>query len=177
MRGGLLLLPAGALAARVSSAAAAAAPPPPPCPGELLYNGICLPVVWPPKDTVLSRDPADPPYLAAPPKVINITLGRQLFVDTFLLDPNATQAVHAANAAASAGHANTAAGTATVAARIEYYAPTYDAHNPVVAATEPWECSANVTEAFASAFSGGIWFDSSDSLFKLWFVPRAGLLH
>jgi hypothetical protein len=153
-------------AARVSAAAA-------PCLGELLYNGICLPAVWPPNNTVLSRDPVDPPYLAAPPEIINITVGRQLFVDMFLLDPNATQVVlHATNAAATT-HANIAAGTATVAARIEYYTPIYDAHNPVVSATKPWECSTDITQSFASAFSGGIWFDSSDALFKLWFVCSA----
>jgi predicted neuraminidase len=55
---------------------------------EKLYNGIELPDVWPPR----FRDPApdEPmpvPYLRKPPpKVIPIDVGRQLFVDDFLIE-------------------------------------------------------------------------------------------
>ena len=54
---------------------------------EKLYNGIELPDVWPPR----FRDPASDaplpvPYLAHPPKVIPIDIGRQLFVDDFLIE-------------------------------------------------------------------------------------------
>ena len=55
--------------------------------GELLYNGIRLPDVWPPKVERLSRTPApDPEYLKSPPTVIPIDVGRQLFVDDFLIE-------------------------------------------------------------------------------------------
>lgn len=55
--------------------------------GEQLYNGIVLPKVWPPEH--YSEDSAEPmpvPYLAHPPKVVPIDVGRQLFVDDFLIE-------------------------------------------------------------------------------------------
>src|SRR5262245_35266354 len=52
---------------------------------ETLYNGIELPAVWPPKITATPRDPVAPPYLKSPPAVIPIDVGRQLFVDDFLV--------------------------------------------------------------------------------------------
>lgn len=55
------------------------------CAGELLYNGICLPEQWPPR-IELSREPPTPGYLTSPPDIITIDVGRQLFVDDFLID-------------------------------------------------------------------------------------------
>jgi len=54
---------------------------------EKLSNGIELPDVWPPR----FRDPASDapmpvPYLAHRPKVLPIDIGRQLFVDDFLIE-------------------------------------------------------------------------------------------
>ena len=52
---------------------------------ETLYNGIVLPAEWPPRD----RRPDDPvpvPWLDSPPGVIPIDVGRQLFVDDFLIE-------------------------------------------------------------------------------------------
>lgn len=122
-------------------------PPSPSCDGELLYNNICLPPEWPPR-SLLSRVPSDPPYLQNPPAFINISVGRQLFVDDFLVDYD---------------HSSPDIIT-------RFFQASYDEqHNPVLAATEAWECSSNISAAFASAFSGGIWFDPSDSLFKLWY--------
>lgn len=55
--------------------------------GEQLYNGIVLPETWPPEDIDTKSDaPMPVPYLDHPPKVIRIDTGRQLFVDTFLID-------------------------------------------------------------------------------------------
>ncbi|MDE0181525.1 MAG: hypothetical protein OXL39_09285, partial [Caldilineaceae bacterium] len=54
---------------------------------ETLYNGIVLPPTWPPRSVVeSSREPIPVPYLDNPPQVIPIDLGRQLFVDDFLID-------------------------------------------------------------------------------------------
>src|SRR5262245_33576565 len=57
--------------------------------GETLYNGIVLPREWPPRladfPTSADRAPVDPPYLRSPPAVIPIDVGRQLFVDDFLI--------------------------------------------------------------------------------------------
>ena len=69
--------------------AAAAAPCPP---SRELYNGICLPPpgVFPPRNrnlTTLQRQGFPPPlYLQQPPAVINIDVGRQLWVDSFLAE-------------------------------------------------------------------------------------------
>lgn len=54
---------------------------------QVLYNGIRLPEVWPPRDVVLTNEPIpEPPYLVHPPAVIPIDVGRQLFVDEFLIE-------------------------------------------------------------------------------------------
>ena len=57
--------------------------------GEVLYNGITLADPWPPRNRVLEEVLRDPPYLNDPPSVIPITVGRQLFVDDFLIQENA----------------------------------------------------------------------------------------
>lgn len=54
---------------------------------EKLYNGIELPDQWPPR--FLDPDSAEPmavPYLKKKPRVIPIDVGRQLFVDDFLIE-------------------------------------------------------------------------------------------
>ena len=54
---------------------------------EKLYNGIELPDVWPPRfRDPNSAEPMDVPYLKAKPKTIPIDVGRQLFVDDFLIE-------------------------------------------------------------------------------------------
>ncbi|MFO0965310.1 MAG: twin-arginine translocation signal domain-containing protein [Gemmataceae bacterium] len=52
---------------------------------ETLYNGIRLPSPWPPRIKDVPRDPVTPPYITTPPAVIPIDVGRQLFVDDFLI--------------------------------------------------------------------------------------------
>src|ERR1051326_6037787 len=54
--------------------------------GETLYNGIRLPAVWPPRQTALTPEPMQVPYLEKPPSVLPIDVGRQLFVDDFLIE-------------------------------------------------------------------------------------------
>jgi hypothetical protein len=56
------------------------------CSGETLYNGIVLPNQWPPRRIELKREPMPVPYLNNPPAVIPIDVGRQLFVDDFLIE-------------------------------------------------------------------------------------------
>ena len=54
---------------------------------EKLYNGIELPDVWPPRFLDPdSNEPMEVPYLKQPPKTIPIDVGRQLFVDDFLIE-------------------------------------------------------------------------------------------
>ena len=56
--------------------------------GRTLYNGIVLPQEWPPRIDPKDQNPIKAPYLEAEniPKVIPIDLGRQLFVDDFLIE-------------------------------------------------------------------------------------------
>ena len=56
------------------------------CAGETLYNSIVLPDVWPPQLTEVPKELATPAYLISPPAVIPIDVGRQLFVDDFLIE-------------------------------------------------------------------------------------------
>jgi len=110
--------------------------------GELLYNGIRLPEVWPPNDGASGREPMPVPYLAAPPAVIPIDVGRQLFVDDFLVEQtDLTRTFH---------HATPCEG------------------NPVFAPEKPWEM--NEAGGMAAPFSDGVWFDSQDGLFKMWYL-------
>ncbi|MEP7352902.1 MAG: Ig-like domain-containing protein [Acidobacteriota bacterium] len=57
---------------------------------EVLYNGIQLPAVWPPINPP-SQLPSTPSYLLAPPSLIPIDVGRQLFVDNFLVEDTTLQ--------------------------------------------------------------------------------------
>ena len=53
---------------------------------DTLYNGIVLPETWPPDHFRPDSDePMPVPYLQQPPEVIPIDVGRQLFVDDFLI--------------------------------------------------------------------------------------------
>jgi len=53
--------------------------------GETLYNGIVLPEQWSPDYGAITRDPMPVPYLDNRPEVVPINVGRQLFVDDFLI--------------------------------------------------------------------------------------------
>ena len=53
---------------------------------EVLYNGIHLPEQWPPRYTEPQKAQDMPiPYLEQKPGVIPVNVGRQLFVDSFLI--------------------------------------------------------------------------------------------
>ena len=81
---------------------------------ELLYNGIKLSDEWPPRPESFSRDqPITPPYLVEPPNVIPIDVGRQLFVDDFLI--------------------------ADTTLRRTFHQPTYHSACPIFKAEDPWE--------------------------------------
>ena len=51
---------------------------------RVLPNGIELPDQWPPAEACDLEEL--PPYLVSPPEVIPIDIGRQLFVDDFLIE-------------------------------------------------------------------------------------------
>ena len=52
---------------------------------ESPYNGIVTPRVWPPQHIESDEALLPVPYLNNPPSVIPIDMGRQLFVDDFLI--------------------------------------------------------------------------------------------
>ncbi|NLX22007.1 MAG: hypothetical protein GXY55_10130 [Phycisphaerae bacterium] len=122
--------------------AAAAAPT-----GETLYNGIVLPAQWPPRIPELSREPMPVPYLDQRPEVVPIDVGRQLFVDDFLIE-------------------------ATTLART-HHAARYYPDNPILKPDKPWErdsMQGKPRKATSMVFGGGVWYDPADELFKMWYM-------
>eukprot|EP01043_Picozoa_sp_COSAG02_P037989 COSAG02_NODE_2895_length_7786_cov_3.419930_5_plen_330_part_00 len=115
------------------------------CTGELLWNGVCLPPSWPPNNE-LNRTVVVPAYLSTmKPAAINCTVGRQLFVDDFLTQHSS--------------------GLQTV-----YHSPSYEKHNPAIAATEDWELdSTPYYGGFASAFSGGTFWNPERQRYELFY--------
>lgn len=116
---------------------------------ETLYNGIVLPPVWPPPRSIeeLRRgDVMAVPYLQAPPAVIPIDVGRQLFVDDFLIEQT------------------------TLTRRFHATQPWEG--NPVLRPDKRWERIYQNPKT-AMAFSDGVWWDPADQLFKLWYMAAA----
>ncbi len=134
---------AGALTLAAAPGALAADPQDSLPAGELLYNGIRLPSPWPPRRPALSLKPSMPPYLASPPVVIPIDVGRQLFVDDFLVERTTLHRTH--------------------------HLPKYHPASPVLQADRPWEHKQDSRGPMAMPFSGGVWYDPDDQLFKMWY--------
>ena len=111
--------------------------------GEVLYNGIKLPDEWPPRIDTLTPEPLPTPtYLVSPPKVIPIDVGRQLFVDDFLIAE--TDLVR------------------------EYHLARYFIANPVLKPDRPWEMEGG--SPCAMPFSDGVFWDPHEKLFKMWYM-------
>jgi len=110
--------------------------------GETLYNGIRLPAEWPPRVRTLTREPMSPPYLASPPKVIPIDVGRQLFVDDFLIEKTDLKRT--------------------------WHRARWHEVNPVLKPDKPWEMTA--PSPTAMVFSDGVWYDPADKRFKMWYM-------
>jgi hypothetical protein len=110
--------------------------------GEVLYNGIRLPAEWPPRLKRLGPDPMRVPYLAHPPKVIPIDVGRQLFVDDFLIQSTTLKRT--------------------------FHRPEYYQGNPILVPEKPWEMTGR--GPMAIPHSGGVCYDPADQLFKMWYI-------
>ena len=113
-----------------------------PLAAETLYNGITLTNKWPPQIEELSRRPMQVPYLQNPPEVIPIDVGRQLFVDDFLIEH-------------------------TILKRT-YHRPQYHPDNPILKPDKPWEVGDSARAA--APFSDGVFYDPKDKLFKMWYM-------
>jgi hypothetical protein len=118
--------------------------------GEKLYNGIVLPEVWPPQHLVPgSAEPMPVPYAQHPPKVIPIDLGRQLFVDDFLIEK-------------------------TTLKRTFHQAKKFEG-NPVFKAETERELGKSTQgeageEATTFTGQGGVFYDPAEKLFKMFYV-------
>lgn len=110
--------------------------------GELLYNGIELDEEWPPNYGNLNHEPMVVPYLQRPPEVVKIDVGRQLFVDDFLIEETTLKRT--------------------------FHLPEYYKGNPIIKPDRNWENHGPAP--FAGPFSGGVWYDPQDKLFKMWYV-------
>lgn len=113
---------------------------------ETLYNGIVL--ARDPRGrtdmTAYGDAPLPVPYLTHPPAVIPIDTGRQLFVDDFLVEHTTLRRV--------------------------WHKARKDARSPVLRPETPLERgAANGHDPMAAPFSGGVWFDAADGLFKMWY--------
>jgi hypothetical protein len=119
--------------------------------GELLHNGIRLPRIWPPPLRSLSRTPTPPPYLLDPPALISIDVGRQLFVDDFLVE------------------------TKTLGRTFHH--ATYYSGNPLLKPITAWEKHDSYADRTnthpsptAMPFSDGVFYDPRDRLYKMWYM-------
>jgi hypothetical protein len=118
---------------------------------ETLYNGIVLRQPWPPSRKYPLGHPMVPPYLADPPRVIPIDLGRQLFVDDFLVEETSmVRTFHLA----SYHPASPVLRPETALERHDEYA----------------ERTQKPPSPTAMVFSDGVFFDPSDRLFKMWYM-------
>ncbi len=112
--------------------------------GETLYNGITLPDVWPPRTPSMEPggEPMPVPYLAHPPQILPIDVGRQLFVDDFLIEhASLTRTFHLA---------------------------TLHPGNPLLKPDSAPELEGKAP--MAMPFSDGVWYDPSEQLFKMWYL-------
>ena len=121
-------------------------PNPTPTPSKAIYNGIVLPEQWPPYRSYSSdiRCGMSPFYLVSKPDVINISVGRQLFVDNFLIEKTSLERT--------------------------YHYPEYHSANPILKPDQEWEKLGTKGAAFAAPFSDGVWYDESDGKFKMWYM-------
>jgi hypothetical protein len=123
--------------------------------GETLYNGIRLGTPWPPNNRYFSTDPIEPPYLADPPAVIPIDVGRQLFVDDFLIEESSLART--------------------------FHRAVYHPSSPVLRPETEWERRDEYADRTqtkpnptAMVFSDGVVFDPKDRLFKMWYMGGYG---
>ncbi len=118
---------------------------------QALYNGITLGSPWPPDRVFADEHPIRPPYLIDRPAVVPIDVGRQLFVDDFLIEH-------------------------TTMART-FHKATYHAASPVLFPEHEWEIYDDIAtrtkqtgNPTAMVFSDGVFFDPADRKFKLWYM-------
>lgn len=108
------------------------------------YNGIVLPDDWPPRPAAFTREPMAVPYLEKRPEVVPIDVGRQLFVDDFLIEDTTLKRV--------------------------FHTATLHPAGPVLRPEKPWEIGSGDAKPSAMVFSDGVWYDPTERLFKAWYM-------
>jgi hypothetical protein len=128
-----------------------AAPLAQPAAAEVLYNGIRQASPWPPRQRGFQSQPIVPPYLADRPDVVPIDVGRQLFVDDFLVEETSLHRT--------------------------FHRPAYHPANPILRPTTRWEKYDEYAERTktrsnpaAMVFSDGVFYDPRDRIFKMWYM-------
>lgn len=117
-----------------------------------LYNNIIIEDEnFPPKNIDGKTDECiDVPYLKSKPEVINISVGRQLFVDDFLIDK-------------------------TDLRRVEHRPQKYK-NNPIFSAETSWEKGESTRyyeqkrPAASILMSGGLWYDGKRKKYRMWYT-------
>lgn len=110
----------------------------------VLYNGIVLPTPWPPVvSTTNIFAGMSPFYLTSKPDVIDISVGRQLFVDDFLIESSTLSR--------------------------KWHRAEYHAAGPVLEPIREWEMYPSGGGS-AAPFSDGVWYDEADGKFKMWYM-------
>lgn len=116
----------------------------------ILYNGIRIPHVWPPRRSLADTNEQLPvPWLHVKPEVIPVNVGRQLFVDDFLVSDSDMERI--------------------------YHRPVYFSGNPVIEPDQEWERTPEGIP-YAAPFSDGIWYDEQDAKFKMWYLTGGGII-
>ncbi len=121
--------------------------------GEVLYNGITIPRQWPPQYLPNKEGKWWPdgkrvmpvPYLEKKPALINISVGRQLFVDDFLIESGDFDR--------------------------EYHLPKKYKGNPILKVETPLEKGKFGINGMAGAApkDGGVWWNPDAEQFELWY--------
>lgn len=114
---------------------------------EQLYNGICLSDDWLQNATPPGGAEADIPYLQSPPDVIDVSAGRQLFVDSFLIEKTDLSPT--------------------------YHKAKKHPQNPVFKPETFWETQE--TLPLACPKGGGVWYDEAYGCYRMWY--EAGWLN
>jgi hypothetical protein len=120
---------------------------------SVLYNGVRIPAVWPPVNMdSSSSEPMPVPYLSAIPKYIPINIGRQLFVDDFLIEKTDMKR--------------------------QYHQAQKFEDNPVFSPETKEELvTRNQNSAVTYLGHGGVFYDPKDTVFKMFYTAgwRGGM--
>ncbi len=112
--------------------------------GEVLYNNIVIPRQWPPQREVRPDNPQPVPYLKNRPDVVPIDIGRQLFVDDFLIEN-------------------------TTLTREFHYPEKYEGNPVLKPETELEKKSRYGDRPVAAPLGGSIWWSHEKQVYEIWY--------